>query len=345
MGASGQPTRQRTRAASVTLRDVADRAGVAAITVSRALNDPATVSASLRAAIGRAVDDLGYVRNRFAGALASAASPIVPVVVPSLANAVFIEVIEGIGEVLEPAGYELLLGNTQYDLAREADLVATLLGWSPSGLIVAGCRHDERTRRMLAGSGRPVVEVMEIGARPLDMNVGLSHVNAGRAMGEHLIAHGYREIGFIGGRLGADYRAQLRFVGLNRALAAAGLRRRPAFTHPEPSSPKLGGDKLVEALAEDPSLDAVFFANDDLAVGALLRAQQDGIKVPDRVAIAGFNGFGIGALTTPSLTTIVSPRRDIGAVAARKLLARIRGEDAGPARVDLGYRLAIRDST
>ena len=85
--------------------------------------------------------------------------------------------------------------------------------------------------------------------------------------------------------------------------------------------------------------------NDDRAGGALLRAPQDGIKVPDRVAIAGFNGFGIGALTTPSLTTIVSPRRDIGAVAARKLLARIRGEDAGPARVDLGYRLAIRDST
>ncbi len=337
-------TRQRLRVGSVTLKDVADRAGVSPITVSRALREPGTVSASLRAGITKAVDELGYVRNRFAGALASAASPIVPVIVPSLSNAVFIEVIDGIQSTLEAAGYEILLGNTHYDLDRERDLVAALLGWSPAGLIVAGCRHAPRTRRMLAGFGRPVVEIMEIGARPVDMNVGLSHRRAGQTMGEHLIRRGYREIGFVGGRLAADYRAMQRFDGLDRALAAAGLRRRRPFTHPERSSPSLGGEKLIEALDADPALDAVFFANDDLATGAILRAQKDGIAVPGRIAIAGFNGFGIGALTTPTLTTIVSPRRDIGALASAKLLARIKGERSGPARVDLGYRLREGES-
>ena len=337
-------TRQRPRGASVTLRDVADRAGVSPITVSRALRDPAIVSASLRAEITKAIDALGYVRNRFAGALASADSPIVPVIVPSLSNAVFIEVIEGIQSTLEAAGYEILLGNTHYDLEREGDLVAALLGWSPAGLIVAGCRHARRTRRMLAGFGRPVVEIMEIGARPVDMNVGLSHVDAGETMGGHLVRRGYREIGFVGGRLGADYRAMLRFEGLDRAIARAGLRRRPPFTHPERSSPSLGGEKLIEAMTADPLLDALFFANDDLAIGAILRAHREGIAVPGRIAIAGFNGFGIGALTTPTLTTIVSPRRDIGALAATKLLARIKGERSGPARIDLGYRLREGES-
>lgn len=329
----------------MTLKHVAERAGVAPITVSRALNAPQSVSAALRTQIEIAVAELGYVPNRFAGALASADSRIIPVIVPSLSNAVFIEVIQGIQEVLEVAQYQMLLGNTQYDLIREAELVTTLLGWSPAGLILAGLRHAERTHRVLRGYGRPVVEIMEYGPRPIDMNVGLSHLKAGQTMGEHLVARGYRQIGFIGGRLEADYRAAQRFRGLDRALATAGLQRRPAYSHAEKSSPGLGGDKLMEVLAQSPELDAVFFANDDLAVGALLRAQREAIKVPGRIAIAGFNGLGIGALTTPALTSIVSPRQQIGEIAARKLLARIQGNQAGPARVDVGYRLEIRSST
>ncbi len=330
---------------AVTLKHVAERAGVAPITVSRALNAPHSVSEALRQQIGIAVAELGYVPNRFAGALASADSRIVPVIVPSLANAVFIEVIQGIQEVLEAERYQLLLGNTQYDLDREAELVATLLGWSPPGLIVAGLRHAERTARLLRGYGRPVVEIMECGPKAIDMNVGLSHLKAGETMGAHLIARGYRQIGFVGGRLEADYRAAQRFRGLDRALARAGLTRRPPYAHAEASSPGLGGDKLMQALQRSPELDALFFANDDLAVGALLRAQREGIAVPGRIAIAGFNGLGIGALTTPALTSIVSPRHRIGEIAARKLLARIQGKPAGPARVDVGYRLEVRSST
>ncbi len=324
---------------------MAVRAGVAPITVSRALNAPQSVSAALRSQIQRAIDELGYVPNRFAGALASADSRIVPVIVPSLSNAVFIEVIQGIQEVLEAANHQLLLGNTQYDLAREAKLVATLLGWSPTGLIVAGLRHDARTAQLLGGCGRPVVEIMEIGPRPIDMNVGLSHLAAGEAMGAHLIERGYRQIGFIGGRLDVDYRAMQRFKGLDRALGRHGLQRRPPYRHAEKSSAALGGDKLMEALARSPELDALFFANDDLAVGALLRAQREGIRVPKRIAIAGFNGLPISALTSPPLTTIFSPRQRIGETAARKLLARVQGGDAGPSRVDVGFRLEVRKST
>ena len=336
---------RRAHEGAVTLKHVAERAGVAPITVSRALNAPKSVSAVLRVQIEAAVAELGYVPNRFAGALASADSRIIPVIVPSLSNVVFIEVIQGIQEVLEAEQYQLLLGNTQYDLAREAELVTTLLGWSPAGLILAGLRHAERTGRVLRNYGRPVVEIMEYGPRPIDMNVGLSHLRAGETMGEHLIARGYRQIGFIGGRLAADYRAAQRFKGLDRAIMRAGLQRRPPYSHAEKSSPGLGGDKLLEALAQTPELDALFFANDDLAVGALLRAQHEGIAVPGRIAIAGFNGLAIGALTTPALTSIVSPRQQIGEIAARKLLARIQGKQAGPLRVDVGYRLEIRSST
>jgi len=333
------------RPLTVTLKDVAERAGVSAITVSRVLNTPAIVTEPLRAKVSAAIRELGYVPNRVAGALASAESRAVLVIVPSLSNTVFIEVIQGIQDVLEVAGYQMLLGNTQYDLEREQDLVTTLLGWSPAGVILAGLKHTEGTRTLLKSWNRPVIEIMEHGTRPIDMNVGLSHYKAGEAMGEHLIGRGYREIGFIGGRLTADYRALHRFKGLDRCLARHGLRQRPPFTHDEKSSVQVGAEALVRTLEAAPELDAIFFANDDLAVGAILGAQQEGIAVPGRVAIAGFNGFAIGRLMQPALTTIVSPRQSMGQVAATKLIARIRGEDAGRRSVDIGFELRIGQST
>ncbi len=330
---------------AVTLKHVAERAGVSPITVSRALNKPDMVSGDLRDRVRRAVEDLGYVQNRVAGALASASSPVIPVVVPSLSNAVFVETIQGIQDVVQAAGFQLLLGNTEYDLDREHGWISTFLGWSPPGLIVAGTRHQPRTRALLERWGRPVVEIMEIGARPIDMNVGLSHGAAGAAMAAHLLARGYARMVFAGCRLDGDYRAGQRFRGFDRALAAAGAARRPPLTRDLPSSPALGGEMLMELLRADPSPDAIFYANDDLAVGAVLRAQREGIAVPGRVAIAGFNGLDIAGLVTPGLTTIASPRLSIGRIGAEKLLGAIAHAPGQTRRVDVGFALVVRGST
>lgn len=345
MTETAHPGRKLPRPATVTLKHVAERAGVAPITVSRVINHPEAVSDALREKVGRAVEELGYLPNRVAGALASAESRVVPVIVPSLSNAVFIEVIQGVQDVLEGAGYQLLLGDTQYDLQREQDLAATLLGWSPAGVIIAGLRHLDRTRAMLQAWRRPVVEVMEYGTQPIDMNVGLSHYKVGDCMGEHLVARGYREIGFVGGALQADYRAMQRFQGLEGCLQRHGLHCRPPFSHEGKSSPQAGGEALMRVLDQTPELDALFFASDDLAVGAILRAQREGITVPQRVAIAGFNGFDIGTLVQPALTTIVSPRQAMGQIAARKLIARIQGQESGAASVDVGFSLRLGGST
>jgi LacI family transcriptional regulator, gluconate utilization system Gnt-I transcriptional repressor len=330
---------------TATLKHVAERAGVSPITVSRALNKPDMVSPDLRDRVRQAVDDLGYVQNRVAGALASASSPVIPVVVPSLSNAVFIETIQGIQDVVQRAGFQLLLGNTEYDLDREHAWISTFLGWSPPGLIVAGTRHQPRTRAMLERWGRPVVEIMEIGAKPIDMNVGLSHAAAGAAMARHLLARGYTDVLFAGCRLDEDYRAGQRFKGFDRTLAACGVTRRPPLTRAVPSSSALGGDMLVEALRLDPPPRAIFYANDDLAVGAILRAQREGIAVPGKIAIAGFNGLNISDLVTPSLTTIVSPRLDIGRLGAEKLLDAIAARRSKARRVDVGFELVVREST
>lgn len=330
---------------SVTLKDVAERAGVAPITVSRALNQPDSVSAKLHLRVQRAVRELGYVPNRMAGALASAQTAVIPVLVPSLSNVVFIEVIQGIQEVLEAAGYQLLLGNTEYDLQREESLVTTLLGWHPPGAIVAGLKHTRHTRSLLEQWGRPLVEVMEHGKRCIDMNVGLSHYRAGATMAQHLLERGYCRIGFVGTRMRRDYRASHRLQGYRRVLRKNGLPLHYLFAYEEPSTPALGGRALLDALACCPELDAIFFANDDLAIGAILQAQRDGISIPKQIAVAGFNGLSIGNLVTPRLTTIVSPRYRMGRLAAELLLQRLQGANRTSSHLDVGFELEIREST
>ncbi len=330
---------------AITLADVAALARVAPITVSRALNNPDSVSETLRARIRAAVESLGYVPNRMAGALASAKTKVIPVIVPSLSNVVFIEVIEGIQDALAANGYQLLLGTTDYKLEREAELVSALLGWAPPGVLIAGLRHLPRTVTILKNAGLPVVEMMEYGARCIDMNVGLSHVRAGMEMAEHLLARGYRKIGFVGARLRDDYRARQRYDGLHRCLLESKTGTDVLFDYPGGGGQQLGWNALGDILKSNPELDALFFANDEMAVGAILRAQRDGIAIPGRIAIAGFNGLPVSSLVTPALTTVISPRKLIGRTAAEMLLARIAG--AGPAarRVNVGLELAAREST
>ena len=344
-GTRSSPTRRRRRSSRITITDVAEHADVARITVSRALNDPGTVSPELRKRIDAAVSKLGYVPNRHAGSLASAVSPVVPIIVPSLSNAVFLEVIRGAQTVLESAGYESLLGNTDYDVVREQKLMQTLLGWSPAGVIIAGLRHSEGTLAMLHRWNGPCVEMMEFGTPNIDMNVGLSHEAAGAAMAQHLISRGYRRIGFVGARIDWDYRAAQRLAGFTKSLNQAGIELHFVEQFDAPSTVGLGGRALKRIVERYPQAEATFFANDDLAIGAILEAQRSGIRVPDDMAIAGFNGLNLGNHITPRLTTIVSPRLRMGRRAAEMLLARIRGESVRQCSKDVGFRLVAQDST
>lgn len=331
----------------VTIEDVAKEAGAAPITVSRALNTPEKVSARLRERIDRAVEALGYVPNLIAGGLASAGTRVIPVVVPSLSILTFIEVIHGIQQTLEAAGYQVLLGSTDFDLDREAALIDSVLGYSPSGVILTGLRHRERAVHRLKAWGRPVVEIMELGEPCIDMNVGIDNAGAGACMAQHLLDRGYRRIAFLGTGMGMarDYRARERYEGHREVLEAAGVESGLLFQHDEPSSYELGRQLFNEALEARPDLEAMHFANDNLAAGAILEANRRGIRVPQDIAIGGYLGLSLGEHLTPRLTTVTVPRFGMGVEAARLLLARLEGRSPASSRVDIGYELSVREST
>ncbi|TCO81534.1 LacI family transcriptional regulator [Plasticicumulans lactativorans] len=325
-----------------TLSDVARHARVSAITVSRALNTPDKVSSELRERIEIAVRELGYVPDRSARALASRQSFTVAVLVPSLSNAVFVDTLRGISERLDPFGYQLLIGDTGYSAEVEERRLRAYLEHRPDGVLLTGQAQTEGARALLAHAGVPVVRMMDLSADGLC--VGFSQIKAGYALTRHLLERGHRRIAYVAAQL--DERVRLRGEGYRCAVReVGGDDPRLEVAVPDPSSVHLGGELLGRLLQQAPDCDAVFCCNDDLAWGAIFECQRRGIDVPGRLAIAGFNDLEMSACINPALTTIATPRHQIGVAAADLLLAAIAGEPPADGQRDLGFSLVVRQST
>ncbi|PXW28428.1 HTH-type transcriptional regulator GntR [Paraburkholderia caballeronis] len=338
---AAQPARRRS-GGRVTLADVARIAQVSTMTVSRALKDPSRVLPDARARIDAAIEQLGYIPNQAARTLASARSKLIGVLVPSLSNAVFVETLAGAQDCIGAAGYQLLIGNTGYAPAQQAELLGAYLSHAPAGFLVAGIDGSRAVRTRLAAAGVPLVHMFDLAAQN-EWSVGFSQRSAGFAVGAHLLERGYRRPGFIAAQL--DPRTMQRRAGFRRALSAAGLRDDVEVLTKEPSSVALGSRLLAELLANTPDCDAVFCCNDDLALGALFECQRAGIAVPRELAIAGFNDLPFAACSTPSITTVATPRYQVGFDAASLLLRILDGDAPDTRRVDLGFELVAREST
>jgi len=315
---------------------VAELAQVSEITVSRILRNKGPIAEETRKRVLAAVDAVGYVPNRLAGGLASSGSSLIGVVVPSLSNIVFPEVLRGIHSALAHSGFQAVVGVTDYATETEEQLVEALLAWKPEAMVIAGFDHTERTRRMLEASGVRIAEVMEIDSQPIDIAVGLSHRGAGYDTGRYLVERGYRRFGYVGHDWAADRRARLRYDGLVAALGEAGLALVDEIRFEGPSSTMAGRDMLATLLARRPDLDVVVFSNDDMATGGVFHCIAASIRLKEDIAIFGFNGLDIGQALPVPLSTIRSNRFLIGRTAIEKILER-RDRPGEKTVVDTGY--------
>ena len=311
--------------------------------MSRAFRKPNTVSEDVRERIVKVATELGYVRNRAASSLASARSMNIAVIVPSLNNTVFVDILNGIDRVLRPRGYQTLLGINNYSSEEEDSLVRAFLAFDPDGIILSGVNYREATRRLLEQARVPVVHLMELSDQPGIYSVGFSQEAAAEAMTEHLLKLGRKRIAFVASQL--DSRTLARGRGYRDTLMRAGLYdSRRELMVPDPSSIDLGGRLLERLLQQAPDVDAVFFCNDDLAQGGLFECLRRGISVPTQLAVAGFNDLPASACTVPSLTTIATPRFEIGFQGAHMLMTLIDGDKITKSSVDLGFALKVRQS-
>ncbi|WP_111641118.1 HTH-type transcriptional regulator GntR [Marinimicrobium alkaliphilum] len=329
----------------VTLADVARMAGVSSMTASRTINYPEKVSEQLRDKVQQAIDTLGYIPNQFASSLASARSHVIGVAIPSLSNTVFNEVLRGIYDVTGRAGYKVVLVDTHYCPAEEERLVRTLLSQSPEAMIITGADQTDACRTMLRRSCVPVVQMMEMVEAPIDMNIGFSHYQAGYDVAAGLLARGCERIGFLGARM--DPRVHQRLHGYRRALSERQLNNKTLeVTTEDPSSVGMGGQLMRQLWTQAAGqLDAVFCCNDDLALGALFECQRLGIDIPGQMLLCGFNDMDAMAHVNPSLSSVHTPRYEMGVKAAEMVLGALSDEgETGPKRLDIGYTVKWRDS-
>ena len=336
--------RQRRSSGRITLNDVAGAAGVSPITVSRTLRGERSVDPVLAQRVREAAERLGYVPDPAARALASQRSTQVLVLVPLPSNALFVDLLEAVHRTLFPEGFQPLIGVTHYDSAEEELLLRTYLPHRPAGLLVTGFDRSEAARQLIVRSGVPCVHLMETSTAPGVACVGFSQQAAGATITRHLLERGRRRIAFCGAQL--DPRVLQRAEGYRSTLREAGLYDpRLEMLSPERSSIALGARLFEDMVQRMPDIDAIFFCNDDIAQGGLLAANRLQIAVPGRIAIAGFNDLAGSAQMVPPLTTIRTPRGEVGQAGATMLLGLMRGTLEQPQCIDLDYELIVREST
>jgi LacI family gluconate utilization system Gnt-I transcriptional repressor len=306
----------------LTLRDVSEASGVSEMTVSRVLRNKGDVSATTRAKVLDATKSLGYVPNKIAGALASQRVNLVAVVIPSMSNMVFPEVMTGISEALDETGLQPVVGITNYLPDREEKVLYEMLSWRPSGIIIAGLEQSDASRVMLENSGIPVVQIMDIDGDPIDAMVGISHRRAGRKMAEAILKSGYQNIGFMGTQMPLDHRARKRFEGFIQALAKQGVEIMDSEFYSGGSALAKGRQMTKSILKRSPELDFIYYSNDMIGAGGLLHLWDQDIEIPRQIGLAGFNKVELIDGLPLQLATMDSCRFEIGKKAAQIIASR-----------------------
>ncbi|MFJ5780052.1 LacI family DNA-binding transcriptional regulator [Streptomyces sp. NPDC093094] len=328
----------------LTLDEVAELAGVSRSVASRVLNDAPHVSRAKREAVQRAVQELGYVPNPTARALATrqtgAAALIISGESPSIfADPFFAQVIVGATSALEEADLHLMLCLAASDRGRKR-VEQLLRSKGADGVMLMALREGDPLVKMAEDAEMPAV----FGGRPVGFNprwyVDVDNVGGAREATEHLIAVGRTRVAAICGRLDTEV-GRARHRGYRDAMLAAGLPPLPPvegdFTEPS------GAAAMAALLEREPGVDGIFAANDNMAAGALRTLRQAGRRVPADVAVVGFDDLVVAQIADPPLTTVHQPIEALGREMARMLAALIDGRDPTP--LILPTRLVTRSTT
>ncbi|MEO0913355.1 MAG: LacI family DNA-binding transcriptional regulator [Pseudomonadota bacterium] len=314
------------------IREIAEKAGVSMMTASRAIRGVEGVSERKRAEILRIAKRLNYVPNSNARSLSVENSNLVGISLPTFANDVFAGVLAGMRGTFEGAGYASVIDTTEYNPEAENRWVDRLLTWRPAGVILTGTDHLPVVRQKLRDAGIPTLEIWDVTDDPIDICVGINHWQAGFAIGEHLVELGYRKPAYVGTPIGRDARADARLRGMEDAFSKLG------GVVPVPRSERHeahafgAGFEGTKALLAEGQPDTIFFLNDHMAFGGLMACGTLGLSVPEDIGLVGFNALDLTTVLPVPLTTASTPRRQIGIIGARNLLARIHG--VHPKRVE-----------
>lgn len=337
---------------NVTLHDIAQRCRVSIATVSAVVNGAGWVSETTRERVRSAVSEMGYHPNQFARGLKKSAGHAVGVIVSDLTNPFFTQIVRSLSHALHDAGRSLSLCDSdhRHDLG-EANLRMLVEG-QVLGLIVVGDSVPEAALREFVRQ-RPRVPVIVIEREyqvPQVSSLLVDSAEAAYAATMHLAEQGYERIAMItgpsSGAGSATYGRIQRFHGYQRALAASGRRFDDGLVVEGNFRSESGYEAMRRLLVLDPRPDAVFSANDMMAVGAMSAIREAGLRVPRDVALVGFDNVPITGLLQPTLTTMAMPLKEFGAAAARLLEEQVgQGGEHSAVHLAFSAALVVRESS
>ena len=307
--------RVRSRKGAPGIIEVASRAGVSPATVSRVYNSPELVKAPTRKRVEKAALDLGYIRNRLAGSLHNRFTGAVGLIVPTIDNAIFAEMIEAFAGRLQDHDRTMLIAAHGYDLSLETAIVRSLLERRIDGVVLVGFDHDAVPLNMLAQRDVPAISIWNYSDNAPLPCIGADNHKAGATVTEHLIALGHRDIAFLFPETESNDRARGRMQGALEAAASAGLKvpsRRVVSCAYDIGESKETARKLLSKNAPT----AVVCGNDIIAHGVLYACHANGLRVPEEISVVGIGDFRGSAHMEPGLTTVRIPARQIGRLAA-----------------------------
>lgn len=329
---------------SATIEDVAKLAGVSIATVSRVVHNPEKVSESTRKKVRAAIAQSGYTPNAMARNLRRRTSKMILVLLPDIGNPFFANILSGIESVARQEGYGILIGNTDNDPEKEEFYLTYLRSNQADGVILLTGHLPYGSKEEDVPSLPPMIAISERMATPAIPFVGIDNVAAARMATEHLISIGHKEIAHIMGPSGNVLSVD-RLQGYRYALLAAGLPIREELILEGDFSIE-GGRAAVERLfIRDEAPTAFFCANDEMAIGVILGLTKRGYRVPDEFSVIGFDDIPFASCTTPSLTTVQQPRRQMGEVAMRRLIDQFENGRSDFEPVFLHTDLVVREST
>lgn len=326
-----------------TLEDVAQAARVSTATISRSINEPEKVADSTRDRIQSVIDELGYTPNIGGRILASNRSNTVGAIIPTMANAMFANGLQAFQQELATAGVTLLVASSGYNGDEELQQIRSLMAHGADGLLLIGDQRPKESTDFLAMRNIPYVISWCYKNDPDRVFAGFDNIRAAAEMTRHVLSLGHQRIAMIAGNAKDNDRAKNRIQGVTRAVKSYGKDARLLKIIEADYSMENGGDAFEQlmALAEPPT--AIVCGNDVLAAGAVVRAQRQGVKIPEDVSITGFDDINLATAVYPALTTVRVPHNEMGCCAAKLLLELVSGNEQ-PASVKFETQIIARES-
>jgi len=332
-----------------TMEEIAEKAGVSQATVSRVINGHSGVSESKRKLVMEWARKLDYQPNRTAQSLKNQKSNLIGLIVSDISNPYFAEIVHAVEKEAAQNGYNIILCNTENNIQKEKESINTLRSRQVEGLLIVPANKSAAHLKSLQKRDLPVIVITQISK--MFNSVAVDHAKGGELVAKHLADLGHTEIGYIGPEHYAGYKED-KLEGFKKGLRESNLPFNPDyFIKIEGGLPELSSQsafKKVNQFLENPKnrVATAYFAYNDLAAFEAIKSFEDhGYKVPDDIAIAGFDNTSLSQINRPELTTIAQPIKTIGHIALDILFKKINGQEEDYGDMILEPKLIVRDST